>query len=451
MVSKNLYLNIIFRVSALAAIALLFGWMIFQGISKLLIVIVISVFIGVIMELVHFLNKTNRKIAYFFDAIRNEDSTLHFPVYTRNKSLKELNISLNKVNELIKSIKIEQREQEQYFQTILEHISIGIISYNEKGYISLANTAAKKLLCYEQLTHIEQLRRVDKNFYVALKEISPGERKVVSFNPGLGQVQLSLKTSLFKTTHENLMLVAIQDIKTELEEKELDSWIKLIRVLTHEIMNTIAPITSVSEMLLGYYVNLKEDNPSQKIIDNTIRGLEVINERGKGLISFVDSYRKLTRLPQPIKKPIQVQKFCKKIITLISIEPVEGNVDFDIIIHPENMEVFADEEQISQVLINLIKNSREALAGEKNGKVIIVGRIDDYGSPRIEVIDNGPGISPEIANKIFIPFFTTKESGSGIGLSLSRQIMQLHGGSLKVKTTPEGETVFSMHFQKVSR
>ncbi|QGY44689.1 PAS domain S-box protein [Maribellus comscasis] len=434
MVSQNLNRRIIFRVLLLAATAVMLGWLIFAEHVYVLVSFVFFVFVIEVAELINFLNRTNRKIAYFFDAIRNDDSTLNFPVNTGNKALDDLNASLNKVNELIKNIKFELREQEQYFKTILEHVSIGIITYNEKGTIFLANSAAKELLGHEHLTHINQILRLDQKLFSALKELQPGDRKLVNFNSKNGAIQLSLKSTLFKTTQENFQLVAIQDIKNELEIKELESWIKLIRVLTHEIMNTVAPITSLSETILGYFKKLDNTPPTEKVIQNTMKGLEIINERGNGLIGFVETYRKLTRIPRPEKKTIHVGEFIDNTVTLINVEPVGENIKITREIDPEDLEISADKKQISQVLINLIKNALEALKDTADGKIKIKAGINENGRAQITVTDNGPGIPDDLADKIFIPFFTTKESGSGIGLSLSRQVMQLHGGALKLES-----------------
>ncbi len=445
MVSKNFYIRIITRTCFLAFTALLAGWLFFDQKIFLLGGFLLLIFVIQVLELIQFLNRTNQKIAFFFDAVRNDDSTLNFPENTGNKSLSELNASLNKVNELIKHIKFELQEQEQYFKTILEHVSIGIITYNEKGSISLSNTAARELLNREHLTHINQLMQVDKKLFTAIKELKPGDRRLVSFNNKKGVVQLSLKSTLFKTAQDNFQLVAIQDIKTELETRELESWIKLIRVLTHEIMNTVAPITSLSQTILGYFKNLDGKVPSTKVIENTIKGLEVINERGTGLISFVETYRKLTRLPQPDKKPISLGELFESIITLINYEPKNKQVKIEREVVPANLEIMADKKQVTQVLINLLKNALEALSNTENGKIILKGEINEYGRAQISVTDNGPGIPGDLMDKIFVPFFTTKESGSGVGLSLSRQIMQLHGGSLKVDSKPQN-TSFTINF-----
>ena len=429
----------------MALMSLLTGWLIFENNALIPGIFTSVIFIFQVVELISFLNRTNTKIAFFFDAIRNDDSTLNFPEKTGNKSLNELNASLNKVNELIKNIKFELQEQEQYYKTILEHVSIGIISFNESGNIYLSNTAARNLLGHEHLTHINQISQIDKKLFSAIKELQPGDRKLVSFNGKTGIVQLSLKSTLFKTAQETFQLVAIQDIKTELETQELESWIKLIRVLTHEIMNTVAPITSLSQTILEYFKNLAGQLPSEKIIGNTIKGLEVINERGTGLIGFVETYRKLTRIPQPDKKPVSVAHLFENTITLVKYEPFNEQVQILWDVKPPDLEIIADEKQIAQVLINLLKNSMEALKNKADGKILLKGEINANGRELITITDNGPGITEDLMDKIFIPFFTTKDNGSGIGLSLSRQIMQMHGGSLKVESKPQ-KTIFTIVF-----
>lgn len=439
-------MKIVIRVVLLAATALLLSWAFFGRQSYFIGTFLSFIFIIQCSELIYFLNRTNRKIAFFFDAIRNDDSTLNFPGNTGNKALNELNNSLNKVNELIKKTKFDLEEQEQYFKTILEHVSIGIITYNKRGTIFLSNTTAAKLLQNKHLNHIDQIARTDQKLFSTFKELQPGDNRLVSFNGVNGLAQLSLKSTQFITATEELQLVTIQDVKNEMDTKELESWIKLIRVLTHEIMNTVAPITSLSQTILGYYKNLEQNPPSEKMIANTIKGLEVINERGTGLISFVDTYRKLTRVPPPEKKPVPLKQLLENTITLISIESENENIDIKSEVKPSNLEVSADKKQISQVLINLVKNSVEALKQNEKGLILLTADVNSHGRVQITITDNGPGIPDDLIDKIFIPFYTTKESGSGIGLSLSRQIMLLHGGSLKVVSQPNEKTIFTLEF-----
>lgn len=445
MASKNFYFNIVLRTLLLAVSALAMGWLFFGSKLYVLSGVLSFIFILQIVEIINYLNRTNRKIAFFFDAVRNDDSTLHFPVNTGNKSLDDLNESLNKLNELIKTIKFDLQEQEQYFKTILEQVSIGVITFNEQGNIFLSNSAAKHLLHREQLTHINQLMQVDNSLFLALKELRPNNHKLVTFNSSSGTVQLSIKSTAFKTADEKFQLVAIQDIKNEMETKELESWIKLIRVLTHEIMNTIAPITSLAQTISGYFKNLDGKIPNEKILANTIEGLEIINERGNGLISFVENYRQLTRLPQPDKKKIALKQFFESTATLLQIAPENKTTQVQWECVPPDLEIVADEKQVTQVLINLLRNAEEALKSQKNGRVSIKAEINKNGRPQISVCDNGAGIPSDLLDKIFIPFFSTKENGSGIGLSLSRQIMQMHGGNLKVESLLE-KTTFTITF-----
>jgi two-component system, NtrC family, nitrogen regulation sensor histidine kinase NtrY len=446
MASKNLYLNIILRCLLLAATALAAGWFLFSQNAVTAGIIILILFLVQIIWLITFLNRTNRQIAFFFEAVKNEDSTLRFPVHTGNKAVNDLNSSLNRINELIKTIRFELREQEQYFKAILEHVSAGIIVYNENGNIVLSNDAARNLLDYESLTHINQLMRIDKNLFTAIKELQPGDQKLVSFSGKKQTRQLSVKSTQFKTARENLLLVAFHDVKNEMEVKELESWIKLIRVLTHEIMNSVAPITSLSETILQYYTGLNGNMPSEKIINNTIKGLEVINERGAGLISFVENYRKLTRIPPPEKKPVSLEQLLDNTLTLINASPFGSNIPITREVAPPDLEVLADKKQISQVLINLVKNSVEALKDLPGGTIRIRASLTSAGRVQITVADNGPGIPEELMDKIFIPFFTAKESGTGIGLSLSRQIMLMHGGTLKMESTPGKQTTAILEF-----
>ncbi len=445
MASKNLYLNIIFRSCLITIWAVLAGWLVFHEQFYLWSIVPFSLIVISTIKLIQYLNRTNKQIAFFFEAVRNDDLSLSFPEDTGNKILNELNQNLNQLNSYIKKVKIEQKQQEQYYQAILEYVPIGVISFNKNGTIFIANASAKKLLNYEHLSHIRQLDRIDRRLYSILKEIQSGDQRLVKVRVGNKDIQLSLKSTQFKTTDELFQLLTIQDIKTEIEQTELESWIKLIRVLTHEIMNTIAPITSLSETILGYYKNEEVDQCSEKTITGTIKGLEIINDRGKGLMRFVDSYRKLTRLPNPNKKTIRVSDLFGKIIPLMTNNS-DVEIEIKSIVQPQDLEILADEEQISQVVINLCKNSIEALKNSEKGKIILQAMVVDSGKSQLIISDNGAGIAEENMDKIFIPFFTTKESGSGVGLSLSRQIMQLHGGSLTARSNPGEVTSMIMTF-----
>jgi two-component system, NtrC family, nitrogen regulation sensor histidine kinase NtrY len=450
MISKNLYAQILIRIFLLVVFSLIFGWFAFGSNQYIISVIPAIVIVVLTTNLIRFFNKTNRQLFYFFDAIKNEDSTLSFPLHTNNKTLLDLNKSLINLNQLIQKIQIENRQQEQYFQALLEHAAAGIMTFDKNGFILHSNSSVKRLFLLEVLTHLNQLEKVDHKLFAAVKNIQPSEQKLVTINNSQGTIQLLIKASSFISDKKELILLSIQDIKNELDEKELESWRKLIRVLMHEIMNSITPITSLSESLAGYFhtedrIKLPKEI-DDKTIETTIRGLEVIKEQGKGLISFVDSYRKLTRLPKPKKKLFSAKNLIENIIILSGSFKYADYIEISFEVKPDEFEIMADEKLISQVLINLVKNAFQANSENKNAKVKIVSRIGDNGRPEILVVDNGPGITEDLMDKIFIPFFTTKESGSGIGLSLSRQIMLLHGGNLKIISYPGKSTSAILSF-----
>jgi nitrogen fixation/metabolism regulation signal transduction histidine kinase len=401
-------------------------------------------------NLISYLNSTNKKIRFFFDSVRNNDSNLSFPVETRNPALKELYQSMNRVNHQIQQLKIENRQQEQYFGTLLEHLATGIITYNDKGFILHANSSARKLLSLDVLTHLTQIERKDRKLYNAINSIKPFERRLIAISAEDGEIQLSLKATSIKTNENELFILSIQDIKNELDEKEIESWMKLIRVLMHEIMNSITPITSLSESLSNIYsTGGKPVLPEQvnvKTIATTLQGLNVIKEQGKGLMSFVESYRKLTRVPEPEKKLFKVADLMDRVHILYNSLDNSDRTNFSVSLKNPDLEIFADQNLISQVLINLLKNALEANENNNDGKIRIVATEGFNNRPEICVLDNGPGISEGNLDEIFVPFFTTRQNGSGIGLSISRQIMRVHGGNLKVRSVPDKETVFCLSF-----
>jgi two-component system, NtrC family, nitrogen regulation sensor histidine kinase NtrY len=450
MISKKLYLNITIRVSLIVILSALLGYLIVIDKSLRLSLICFLMIFLLTTSLISYLNTTNRKIRFFFDSVRNDDSSLTFPVESENDGLGELYQSMNKVNQQIQHLKIENRQQEQYFQILLEHLATGIITYDNKGFILHANSSAKRLLSTNVLTHLQQIERIDQKLFHAILNIKPSERRLIALNTEQGEIQLSLKATSFKTNDNEMVILSIQDIKNELDEKEVESWMKLIRVLMHEIMNSITPITSLSESLYAIYWS--QDHPvlpdqiTAKNIATTLQGLNVIKQQGRGLMSFVESYRKLTRVPEPEKKSFKVADLMSRVKILYNSIEKSERIELYVSLKYPDIEIYADQNLISQVLINLVKNALEANENNPGAKIRIVAGFDNNHHPEICVIDNGPGISEENLDEIFVPFFTTRKNGSGIGLSISRQIMRVHGGNLKVKSVPNKETVFCLSF-----
>ena len=257
MVSRNIYLQLVVRICLLCFTALLVAFLFFSD-YIILSVLILLLLVAQTVSLINYTNHTNRKIAYFFDAIKNEDFTLRFPEKLSLKSLEELNHSLNMLNTMIQDIHIKKQIQEQYYQEIIKQSDIGIMTINKKGHILFANKKIEELLSYRPLNHIKQLTQVDPDLYELFSKLMPFERKLVQLSNEREKKQLALKSTALALNKEELLLVVAQDIHQELDEKETDSWVRLIRVLTHEIMNTITPITSISESILKYYKSENE-------------------------------------------------------------------------------------------------------------------------------------------------------------------------------------------------
>lgn len=427
-------------------LAIFAAWMVYHLLMRLWFAIIPALgMIWISYNIFKLFRRLHEKVTYFFNAVENEDSTLYFPEDVRHKPTKELNQGLNRMNQLIQEVKVRNHEQEQFYGLLLEQVATGIIVVDESGRILQANSPAKTLLNYHSLTHIEQLKRVDSNLYqsiLLLKEQSP--QQLVKLHTDSITRNLSLHATTFQRHGEKLRIISIHDISNEMDAIEIESWQKIIRMLTHEIMNSIAPITSLSETLLGYYTD-PQNNIDDNRTKNTIKGLDVIHERGIGLIRFVESYRTLTKLSEPVFKPIRLHAFIEKLLALLQAEAKSRPIDFDVQIDHE-LCIEGDEVQLSQALINLFKNAIEAVETVQEAHIIVKAVSDDEGYCRLSITDNGHGIPPEILDQIFVPFFSTRENGSGIGLSLTRQIIRNHGGKIEVSSTP-GSTTFGVYLQ----
>ena len=448
MASRSFYFQLIFRVALITVTSLALGFAFAWEWYSL--GIFFALLLGIqVYALIVYINRTNRKLAYFFDAIHNEDFTLRFPEEITIGSFRQLNRSLNRVNGLIQEVHLQLQLKEQYYQEILKQASIGIMTYNERGHILFSNPNLERLLDHRPLNHIEQLRQVDGELYAIFRDFKPFERKLFQLSNEREQVQLSLKSTPLTLDGKALLLVVVQDIQRELDEKETESWIRLIRVLTHEIMNTITPIASISDSIIRYFKDNGRVIPLGELgedqIANTLKGLEVIKEQGGNLMDFVQSYRSLLHVPEPDRAPVGGLGLLNKIEVLMSAQLPKG-VEFGLVCDPRELEFFIDTKQILQVLINLAKNAIQAVSDKEGGRVRILAGMDGNGTKYIEVQDNGPGIPQERMEEIFVPFFTTKSDGSGIGLSLSKRVMQMHGGSIQVRSFPDQETVFRLNF-----
>lgn len=380
-------------------------------------------------------SQNNRKIKFLFDSIAEGDYSFQFTESQGSLDEKVLHMSLNRIRDIMFEEKRQVLQKERYYEIILNSVNTGILVLNENGSIYQHNEAVLTMLGMPILTHVNQLQRIDEKLPAVFHAIQAGDKKQITFVNERGSVILTLYASAVEVRGKTLRILAVTEIGGELEEMEIESWTKLIRVLTHEIMNSISPITSLSETLLEMTPEGDSDMRS---------GLEVIRTTGRNLISFVESYRRFTRIPKPEPRLFDLKPFLERMIRLTEQENFDAKITLEM--DPEDLILYADEKLTSQVMLNLLKNAVQATDGISDAEILVQVSCPSGEQVRIEVQDNGPGIPAEVLQQIFVPFFTTKEQGSGIGLSLSRQIMRLQDGSLTVSSVP-GKTRFMATFK----
>ena len=455
MIYKRFYLVIIAYLAGIILFTLALAFNLGKDLTYTFISFILIVLLTVSFAL--WLNRTNKKLAYFFSSVRNEDTSLFFPEGVGFANEKLLHQSLNELNNKLKEARISIELQEKFYKSIMEKIRTGIISFYKNGVVEYTNPEIKRMFALEHISHINKLRIIDPKLVDILEKIESGEQKRINVKVGHNLLSLAVHSQTIIMQNREVKIVTLQDIKSELDIHEMDSWQKLIRILNHEIMNSVAPITSLSSTLSGFYKtgeeNSSPDNITPRIISDTIRGLNIIENHGKGLIHFVESYRSFTQLPKPEFTRVNVEEFFERIVILVNgyfdsngfkndIKPViNKNVS------PGDLTLMADDKLLAQVFLNVVKNSIEAFGEIREGDAIDLNASKDSdGRVTLTVQDNGPGMDQETLEKVFVPFFTTKESGSGIGLSLSRQIIRLHNGNITCDSALGRGTTISMLF-----
>ena len=375
--------------------------------------------------------KMRGKVAYILDAL--EDKELNFRFDERRLRGRKFNRTLNRLRNIFDKERHEIIEQEKYFGLMLDHVKTGIAVVEKDGRVTYCNNTALNLLGIATFGHIRQLRAVSDSLYESFQTIADGSEERASYYNESGKMTVSLTASEATIGKETVRIIAFNDISSEIAENEQQSWSKLIRVLTHEIMNTITPIASLSDTLLDF------DDTSGEIKN----GLTTISESSKGLIKFVDSYRNLTRVAPPVRKAFYFRELAERVISLTREQAVMDGAVCKYEERSEDIILYADEGQITQILINLVKNAIQADAKH----IEISAEINPSEHIIINVTNDGSPISRESQDEIFVPFYTTKQEGTGIGLSLSRQIMRMHNGTLSLTRSDEKGTVFTLIFK----
>lgn len=440
--------RVILRVVLLGLVMALFLYMVSRPNMLFAAMLTGIIIILQLVDIFKFVSQTNRKLTRFLESVKYSDFISGFASDNKlGKSFKDLNIAFNEVLEAFRKARSEKEEHGQYLNTVVQQVRTGILSFDTDGAVQLMNTNAKRFMGITNIKNINELININPKLYHSINSVEPGKSELYK---GGNEVYLTIQATELRIRGTDVKLITLQNIQPELQKQELEAWQNLTRVLRHEIMNSITPISSLTSTLreiLDHDMEKKNSHYELKEegADDLREGLSTIENRSKGLIKFIDAYREYTSLPKPKIATVRLKDLIEHVAHLMKTELKKTQIKFSYSCSSEYLTIQADLEMIEQVLINLLKNAIEALNETEDPTLQLIGRYDEN-SVKIEIIDNGSGIIKEALEHIFVPFYTTKRSGSGIGLSLSRQIMQMHNGSITVESEPDVKTIFILRF-----
>ncbi|MEI9807060.1 MAG: HAMP domain-containing sensor histidine kinase [Bacteroidota bacterium] len=401
-----------------------------------------------VIEFYRFQRKAHTELEQFVESVHYRDFSRYFDVKHAPVDLQPLRKGFNEINTTFKVISREKETQYQYLQKILELVDTGILSYEEQnGEIVWMNESLKKMLQVPYLKTIHSLDKRDEQLCREIVALKPGESKIATAHLEKTPFKVLLSATAFQTDGKLYKLIAFQNVNEALDETESKAWQKLLSVLTHEIMNSIAPISSLAETLknrLQQSVGILNNDTGS--VDDLEIGIETIKRRSEGLLKFAETYRNLNRITTPNLRKVHVRDIFENLLTLMQPTVEQKNIELETILKDTDLTIEADINLLEQVLINLVVNAIEAVKDKPDPRIILTGYISNNRKTVIKVADNGSGIPDEVLDKIFIPFFSTKKSGSGIGLSLCKQIMMLHKGNIQVQSVEGEGTAFLLLF-----
>jgi nitrogen fixation/metabolism regulation signal transduction histidine kinase len=436
------------RIILIAVSLFLLSYFILNGAGVFAISLFIILVLAQIIFLLGYAESSFKKVRQFLDNIKQDNYTNIYPVKFDGTETDDLHIEFNAILAKLQEDQAEKEANYQYFRSVFQHLSIGLITFDEEGKVQIVNTAAKRMMNIQQLIDISEVEKINKELYHAINNLRTGGSELIKIAHPDGIMQLSVYVIELVLRDTKFKLVSLQNIQSELEEKEMEAWQNLVRVLTHEIMNSIAPISSLASTVKGDIEHKLHDHqmvPAHDLEDY-LMAITTIEKRSEGLINFVSDFRSLAHIPTPKFQTIQLKTLFAQLETLLQNQLENNQVQFKTKIEPEELILFGDQHLIEQVLINLIQNAIHAVEDAIVKTISLEAFIDESGKIIIEVSDSGKGIEEEALSKIFIPFFTTKKKGSGIGLSLSKQIMRRHKGNIQVRSKLGNGTVFKLIF-----
>lgn len=438
--SSHFNYRIVLQVILIAVTSGLFLWAIGEENKIVTSISLVLLWVAQIILLIRYVNTTNHQLLLFLQSFRFDDSSI---IFNKQKKLpfREIYNEFNRIIEQFRQLKVEKEVEHQYFEHVIKHVETGLVAWDKDERIRLLNQAAKKILQVPHVSTLQGLRTVHHDLPVRLKELEPGQQEVLKIYEGSEIKNLYIQASEFSIQGEWIRLVSLQNIRSELEEKEAEAWQRLIKVLTHEIVNSVGPIKLLSSGLMKTLAPDKKtrrpDELSGEELENIHAGLKAIYSRSQGLSRFVDDYKTVTDIPKPDIRLICVEDLIREVLDLIRRSMPAGNMEMVVDVRPSDLAIPMDRKMVEQILINLVKNAAYALDDHSSPKIAFRA-YEAEGRKLIEVSDNGSGIPFNVLDYVFMPFFTTRKNGSGIGLTLSRQLMKAQKGQLKIYSK-EGE------------
>lgn len=459
MVFKKFTIEVVIRTIVLLLTLMGLAWLISDGGKFITSVIVGIVSILQVWWLIKVVDRTNSELARFLNAIRYNDFLQSFSIEHLGSSFGELNEAFDDIIIKFKEARTEKEAQARYLQILLEHIPVSVVSLHGDGRVELLNNAARKLFNVPDITDMDAFHSFGPRFQRDMNQCQTGQTRLTQLEHD-GEVEnLIMSTTEMTVAGDQQRLVTLQNIQSELDATELTAWQDLVRVLSHEIMNSITPISSLArtsaELVDDLAKDVKEGIPHHPDDYQDIKdAVDTVARRSEGLMHFVKSYRKLTQMPPPKTQKVAFKDYFGRLENLMKAEWKGRGISLHVDLQDPQLVIVADEEQLDQAVINLLQNAADAVTeqnltattGTIAGQVTLTGRLSERGRAVIEIADNGRGIDPEKAEKIFLPFFTTKDTGSGIGLALVRQIMLVHKGSVYAGKSDAGGALFRLTF-----
>jgi two-component system nitrogen regulation sensor histidine kinase NtrY len=450
MTFRHFGLKIIIRLAVLSLGIAGFIYMFMNPRYHVATFLMFMIVLGLVYELWFFLNRINREVVRFLKSVRYADFSQSFEFEDDGAGFRKVGEAFTDTMERFKALRLKQETELTNLRAIINHIPVPLMTVQEDGSLSLLNNAARRLFGTSQLTKVDDLKQYGEDLYEQLSNCRAGEKRIAKISIDGIDTKLSLGLMEVTSNAGTERLFSLQDIGTELESTQLSAWQDLVRVLNHEIMNSITPVASLAQTTADIAeevsLGLEDNHPQKQGIEKISNAAMTMSRRAGNLMQFVSNFRQLTRLPKPKQKIISVQDVFDHVLRIAQAGKSKDRYKLLTEVTPSGLEFNIDPEQIEQALINLLRNAEQALANQEDGEIRLLAYLNQRGRITIEVCDNGPGIEKDILDKIFVPYFTTKPEGSGIGLALARQIMTYHGGSIRAANREEGGASFKLTF-----